>query len=279
VPKIVLPRFPALLLVLLPPVFARAESVDSTLMLVGEFGGARMTAAATVIDTEEKWAVAAYHFTRQVRASVAVAPLRDDRRQLLTEPEPYWQRVNRHDTLGVTTRWVSKADDLALLEIANLPPTAKSVPLASRPSETTSAHTLIGHPMSRGTCFEVSTARLIASERMSWKWTEQAIDSRFLRLEGDAPFPSGYSGGPVLNAEGELAGMVVASPAKTGNAVLATDAERIRAFLHRVYLAEAWKSFASGDTATARRRVQKASDLEPNSLLAHFSKWAIDRPE
>lgn len=269
----------SLFFVLLGPVAAYGDPIDSTLILFAQFGDARMTSAATLVDVEERWAVGAYHFTRASRDPVALLPIRDTEDQLVTEPEQYWQRLNQRQVLEVRPCWLSKADDLVLLELPKLPESARAIPLASRSSQAKSMHSLIGHPMSQGTCFERSKAALVSVSPMKWNWTEQRIDSRILQLEGDAPFPSGFSGGPVLNGDDELAGTIVASPDLRGNAVYATDASAIRTFLSRVYVLESWKALAAGEAKLARRRSDKAVSLEPNSLPTLASRWLMNRLE
>jgi hypothetical protein len=85
----------SLLFVLLGPVAAYGDPIDSTLILFAQFGDARMTSAATLVDVEERWAIGAYHFTRASRNPVALLPIRDTEDRLVTEPERYWQRLNR----------------------------------------------------------------------------------------------------------------------------------------------------------------------------------------
>lgn len=269
----------SILSILLIPLVARTEPIDSTLILFAQFGDARMTASAVLIDTEERWAISAYHFIRSGKNPVALLPLRDAQGKLTNDPEPYWQRLNAGDVFEVRPRWLSKSDDLALFELPRLAPTASAMPLARRDAATKSTHELIGHPISRGICFERSTATLLAISPMKWDWSNQRIDSRFLRLEGKAPFPSGYSGGPVVNEKNELTGMVVASPDSNGNVVYATDARPIRSFLTRVYVLESWKAFAAGDPKRAGRRLDKASSLEPYSIPTRVSRWLMARLE
>ena len=266
-----------LLLFAVPPLSA-SEPVDSTLVLFAQLRDARTTATGMVIDPQEGWVLTAQHFMNQGEKHSAILPLRDEHQKLLTDPEPYWNRLNQKQSLRVKSRWVQSASDLALIQIDSIPSSTRAIQLAKSSPKQGDSLSILGHPLSERLLFQTRNGDYLRQEKMTWRWSGQRIDARIDHLQGHSPFASGFSGGPVLNSQGELVGMILASPNPKENRVYAVDLSEVKSFLTRIYVLESIKAWLGGDRELAVRRVKKALALDAESGAAKLLKKILGVP-
>lgn len=193
-----------------------------------------------VVDRQRRWVVTNLHITEGFsRAKVYFPRYREGK--VITQRPEYLKRT------GVPGRVlaVSAKRDLALVQLEYLPPGVRALPLATQGPAPGSAAYYIGNPgnvlwsfrsgrvIQRHPNFEVNTSRGRGKTRA---------------LETSARTESGFSGGPVVNARGQLVGVHCSVGEVTGTA-FGVEVSEVRAFLH-----EARNLLARNATRPAARR-------------------------
>jgi S1-C subfamily serine protease len=169
--------------------------------------------SGVLVDLENQLVLTNYHVVDDAKELLVFFSAYDENGQLLTDHRIYQQNRSALGEAGIAMvgrvvgRWKSK--DLALLKLSHLPIEAQAIPLAAagaQPGE--NIHSV-------GNSGVVSTQSL-------WRYTRGAVRNVFQLdglpgyvikdayvLETDSPINGGDSGGPMVNDQGELVGLVM----------------------------------------------------------------------
>jgi S1-C subfamily serine protease len=253
-----------------------SDPMNSTLFLCVERRDGREVGSAVLVDLDEHWALTTFHLVQGSVNPIVLPPIRNDRGEVIQQPQANWDRINQKKAIDTKAIWHQKSADLSLIRLENLPPTARSVSLRSNSLLRDDSCEILGNPIGENRFFHHTEGILRSSQRMSWEWpNRQFICTQIQFIEGKAPLTQGFSGGPVLDSEGKLAGIVLASPDLSQNRFYAIDVRTIREFLSRCYVLESARAFFHGNGPLAKQRIDKALRLTPKSGSAKFMRYLL----
>ena len=193
------------------------QAINSVLWIVTADGAG----SGVLIDKERRLAVTNAHVTDQAEWVRVFFPWRDWNGTLIKNQEYYVNNMWRLESLGYATRGRVIAEnfrsDLAIIQLDRLPPTASeiahdfSAQLAASMKRGDKVH-ILGNPGNR-----------------MWNWTQGSFVKdwgSWLEMEGDGE--GGNSGGPVLNTQGLLIGILSGGTDETlAGAVPARDVKAL----------------------------------------------------
>ena len=230
-----------------------------------------------VVDADKRRLVTCRHVVAD-RATVDVFfPWHRDG-ALVTDTRDYLgnRAALRERGLLVTGKVLRRHDaaDLALVELESLPPGTKAVPLAATAARPGDALAVVGHRLDLDTLWNLTTGPARQTGRLalgySWRGKKLAVNADV--LIGQLPIEEGDSGGPVVNARGELVGMASALRRQTPGAAVAISVAEVRAFL-ALDVPKAEPKAAGLADALARATVW----VRPTATDAHAAGVVIDR--
>lgn len=232
--------------------------------------------AGFVVDEQRRWLVTCRHVVGdRDKVDVFFPCVRDG--ELVTDKRDYLGDRPRLRELGllVTGKVLKKSDaaDLALVELESLPAGVKAVPFAARPSQPGDPLRVIGHRTDLDTLWNVSAGTLRArgplADGYPWRAGRLAVNANV--LIGQLPIEEGDSGGPVLDARGELVGMACALRRRVPLAAVAISTDEIRKFL------DVEKSAATSEpTAIADALTRATVWIRPTATELHLAGVLIE---
>ena len=202
-------------------------------------GRERRQRAGFVVDAGKRWLVTCRHVVADRPAVDVYFPWHRDGR-LVTDRADYLgnRPLFRERGLLVTGKVIRRDDaaDLALVELESLPPDPAGCHVlhdpgpARRPAPRRRTPPRPRHPLERdhrpGPADRPARGRLRLAR-------EEAGDERADAILGQLPIEEGDSGGPAVNARGELVGMAAALRRQAPAAAVIISATEIRKFLSR----------------------------------------------
>lgn len=192
--------------------------------------------AGFVVDAGRRWLVTCRHVVAD-REAVDVFFPRHRGGELVTDKHDYLgnRAALRERGLLVRGKVLRRSDaaDLALVELESLPPGTRAVPLAPRPARPGEAARVIGHRQDLDTLWNVTTGPVRQTGRLAdgYPWRGKKLAVGVDALLGQWPTEEGDSGGPVLNARGEVVGITTALRRGAPLAAVAVSAAEIRRFI------------------------------------------------
>lgn len=190
-----------------------------------------------VIDREKRWFVTCRHVVGERKAAEVFFP-EVVSGELNTDPDNY---LSRRDELKKNGRLVkakvlrtSDELDLALLELDSLPPNTPAIPLADSEVSVGQRVVAVGHRADLPTLWNVSDGVVRQSGKLAdgydWQGTLLAKDAPAVLLQ--LSVEQGDSGGPVLNARGELVAVVSGLRRQATLGAIGIRADAVRGFLN-----------------------------------------------
>lgn len=211
--------------------------------------------SGVLVDTRHKQVVTNFHVVGTADKVLVCFPVRQDGR-LIAERKHYQRDLK---ALGIPARVTTRDPrrDLAVLELESLPPGVAPLPLAGQPPTPGQRIHSVGNPGASQALwvYTLGAVRQVyrAKQPSSAGYLVDAV-----MIETQSPINPGDSGGPVLNDEGELLGLVRAS-----------DREA-RLFSYCIEVSEV-KSLLQGEIKSIDRRVRE--QLEAAALKFRISTY------
>ncbi len=192
-----------------------------------------------VVDAEKKHILTCRHVVgEQTKLEVFFPEFR--RGALVSDATEYLGRRPRLRESGrlVTGKVLRTSDelDLALIELPALPPGTRALPLADKRPSLGDTVRSFGHRGDIDTLWNATEGSVRQRGRLAdgyfWQSKKLGVDLPSLVLQ--SPIEVGDSGGPVLNARGEVVGMISGLRRRAPLAAVGPDASAIRIFLKRI---------------------------------------------
>jgi hypothetical protein len=229
-----------------------AAQLSESILIYGKKSGGILQATGVIVDSERKWAVTTWHFWSSVEQPGVLAPIWNDSR-LVTAPSPYLNIYLENKAAQPRLVWSDPTCDLALIEIPGLH-SSSAVRISRVANADGDPLLILGNPTARNAMWEMSRGAMGASKWAEWTYESgQRVCARMLEFETPEPLSTGFSGGPVFTANGELAGIIVAAAKPDGTSAYAVDALTITRFLARAHGRLALQRNAENDLQLAKR--------------------------
>ena len=230
-------------------------------------GTADTSGSGVLIDKKRRLAVTNAHVTDHAEWVDVFFPRRNQSGNLIKDPDYYLRNMRWLESLGYVTQGRVIAEnfgsDLAIIQLDRLPPIASEIAhdfnaqLAASMKRGDKVH-ILGNPGNR-----------------MWNWTQGTFVrdwGSWLEMEGDAE--GGNSGGPVLNAQGLLIGILSIGTDETGAG--AVPARDVKALLdtvrprHTLEIKNAARFSVVYQIKWSANDAWQRHSLWPNSSLFHW---------
>lgn len=191
----------------------------------------RSQSTGVLIDPQERLIVGSYHALSRSESVVFFSPIwRDGKPE--PDPQPYQQQYNRKEARSARPIHIDPARDVVVLRADDLPEGLQAARLAEGlPGEGDSLR-VVGNPAQRNSLFEQQAAKAKRASVREWVYVDgQGVYAEFLEVSVEGTPAVGYSGGPVVNAKGELVSVMTAEqPDASGQLLCLSVAELRRAW-------------------------------------------------
>lgn len=203
------------------------STLASTVWVLSKNSDGTSSGTGVLIDADRKLVITNAHVVGDSRNAVIFFPEIENERPKV-DRQHYLDNVKK---LGVRGRIVAvdRKRDLALIEIDRIPEGAKPVLLAANSALPGDAVNSVGNPGSTEALwvFTSGTVRSVYKKQFRTGVGEH----EFTVVETQAPINSGDSGGPVVNAKGELVAVAQAIAPKARLVTYCVDVNEVRDFI------------------------------------------------
>jgi S1-C subfamily serine protease len=227
-----------------------------------------------LIDAQRKWLVTNYHVIGDAKTVDVVFPVWRDGR-LVEQRDEYIANLRAWKIEGKVLRR-DPAHDLALIELPALPAISKALPLATAEPVPGDPVLILGNRRDLEQMWALTFGSLRqlyrSGDGYAWRTHRLARGCRLLALQ--APINEGDSGGPVVNARGEVIGMAAAILWQTERAAAAIDVGEILKFVFpQVPPAQP----AKPDRGFYHQLVHSAAMLQTPSSTSRSTAFVMDK--
>lgn len=255
-----------------------ADQLATSVLLYGRQTNGILQSTGFVVDAERGWVVTTWHFWSTVTDVGLLTPIHDQG-ALAVAPSIYLNRYFDGKAAKPKLVWYDSSKDLALIEVGNWSG-ARSVSLSPNAVSDKLALFALGNPASRNAMWEIEAGRVVDRKWAEWNYPSgQRIATNVFEFTVDEPLSTGFSGGPVFDARGDVVGMVIAAAKPDGLSVYAIPAKSIQRFIANGHAHLALKKSAVGEVAAARRHANLAIGYaagEPWGYLAR-ARLSLDQ--
>jgi S1-C subfamily serine protease len=207
------------------------KALPSLTWVLSPTGGDNVSSGSGVlIDVGQGLVLTAYHVVEDRPKVLIFFPYHHADGTLETDPKFYTGHLEELAIVGQVIA-SEPGKDLALIRLPKVPAAARATPLAARSPRTGQDVFAIGNSgSSNGVLWRYLDGRVrqVFRRKMAYA-SKQQVDARV--VETTVPTNSGDSGGPVLNAGGELVAITASSYAKEVAVNYGIDVEEIRAMV------------------------------------------------
>jgi len=203
------------------------EALKSTTWVLTKTQGKTSSGTGVLVDAEKKLVVTNFHVVGEARTAIIFFPAITDGKPQVTRKH----YVDNVKTLGIRGRilGVDRKRDLALIQLDKLPETAKAITLAAdspKPGEEVES---VGNPGSSDALWIYTSGTVRSVYKKQFR--TGAGDHDFMVVETQSPINTGDSGGPVVNAAGELVAISQAISPSARLVSYSVDVGEVKAFL------------------------------------------------
>ena len=204
-----------------------SETLKSTAWVLAKTDGATSSGTGVLVNEEKKLLVTNFHVVGNARTAVIFFPeIKNGKPEV--ERSSYLKNVKK---LGVRGRvlGVDRKRDLALIELDRLPKGVKAITLAEESARQGEQLQSIGNSGSTEALW-VFTAGFVRSVYQK-QFRTGAGEHDLLVCETQSPINPGDSGGPVVNAQGELVAICQSLSPKARLITYCVDVTEVKTFL------------------------------------------------
>jgi tetratricopeptide (TPR) repeat protein len=269
--QLVSPALPVVFLAL-PPVWADEapayinihKPLTSTAMILVPDTNIRSQGSGFVVDYKARLLLTNYHVVGQESSLLAVFPTyeqaqaRADRNYYLTKaPRFRGKVVHRDDKI-----------DLALLELQEISNDAMELKLATDSAKVSDRIHTSGNPGNDTRAFVYTPGKVNEITRMKMEYvSNQKVECRILEIATDGKLSPGVSGGPVVNSQGELVGVIAAGPPDGSQRAMCIDIKEVRHFLCVAHRKLATAAIRKQEYSKAVEFCTRALEYNPGDAL------------
>lgn len=165
--------------------------------------------------------------------------------------------------------------DLAVIEVESLPEGTPELKLATDSGQCGSRIHASGNPGndSHAFVYTVGKVRNVKAQNLVYD-NEQKVSARILEIETDHKMAKGVSGGPVVNDDGELLGVVSATPPDGSLTALCIDIREVRGFLGQAMRKRATALLQKQEYEKAVTSCDLAVKYNPKDALSYNERGA-----
>ncbi len=213
------------------PVWADAkvyeDALKSTTWVLTKTQGKTSSGTGVLVDAEKKLVVTNFHVVGEARTAIIFFPAMQDGKPVVTRKH----YVDNVKTLAIRGRilGVDRKRDLALIQLDKLPETAQAIPLAADSAKPGEEVQSVGNPGSSDALWIYTSGTVRSVYKKQFR--TGAGDHDFTVVETQSPINTGDSGGPVVNANGELIAISQAISPSARLVSYSVDVGEVKAFL------------------------------------------------
>jgi hypothetical protein len=208
------------------------ETLRSTTWVLTKVSGKTSSGTGVLIDAERKLVVTNFHVVGEARLAIIFFPALQDGKPIVSRKH----YVDNVKTLGVRGRVlaVDRKRDLALIQIDKVPEGAQAIKMAAASAQPGEPVESVGNPGSSDALWVYTSGTVRSIYKKQFR--TGAGDHDFTVVETQSPINTGDSGGPVVNAAGELVAISQAIAPSARLVSYSVDILEVRQFL-----ASPWK--------------------------------------
>jgi len=220
------------------------QTLQSTAWIVVEMPEGTSRGSGVLVDLENRLVITNFHVVGDQRDAHVFFPSMKDGRPI-AERKFYLDKIEELSLKGRVIA-VDRKRDLAIIQIPSVPEGVPAIEIAPESvSPGAEVHSL-GNPGSTDVLWAYTSGRVRAVYRKQFR--TGAGEHDFTVVETSSPINAGDSGGPVVNAQGQLVGISQAMDPKARLVSYCVDVTEIQGFL-----SEDWKPVPSPVTEVLNR--------------------------
>jgi len=207
------------------------QTTRSTAMVVVPRGDKASQGSGWLIDRDRKLLVTNRHVVGDEKHIQVVFPVYRNG-ELIAERAYYLKNAPRFRGQVIET---NATHDLAVVQLDYLPESARPLKLADARPQSQQSILMVGNPGGSPTLWvqTVGTIQSAPPNRVKIKFSDQDVEARVDMLETKGPVRPGWSGGPIVNKNGDLIAVVSGVDKETH--VLSIDASEVREMVSEIY--------------------------------------------
>lgn len=210
------------------------ETLPSVVWIYSPRGGGKAaTGSGSLIDKDRRLVLTNYHVVADKDSATVVFPVFRGGK-LVAERDFYRERLR---TGGIKGKVVArdKNVDLALIQLDELPSTAKALPLADDSPSPGQSVQSIGNPGDSGALWVYTPGKVRQVYQKKWKAKvdDETLEFRAKVVETDSATNPGDSGGPLVNDKVQLVGVTQGGSVEARLLSTFVDVSEVKNFLNR----------------------------------------------
>ena len=208
------------------------QLLDSSVMIISPEENSR--GSGVVVDADQRLVLTNFHVAGKSKDVVVFFSAYDENGDLVTDLDTYTSNIHemRQAGIAVTGRvvgtWAKR--DLCLIQLDDMPEDVAGVELANSPVKPGEAVHSLGNPKASQSMWIYSPGRVRQVHSHSWEYgTGQKMDS--IVVQTTSPINGGDSGGPMVNDNCELVGIVCSTSTNGRLISMAIEVREVRSML------------------------------------------------
>lgn len=202
--------------------------LGSTTWVLAKVGGKNTSGTGVLVDSQRKLVVTNFHVVGEARVAIIFFPAMKDGKAVVDRKH----YVDNVKTLGIRGRVVAvdRKRDLALIQLDKVPEGIEAAKFAAASASPGDSVESIGNPGSSDALWVYTSGTVRSVYRKQFR--TGAGDHEFTVVETQSPINTGDSGGPVVNASGELVAIAQAIAPNARLVSYSVDVSEVKGFLN-----------------------------------------------